>query len=761
MTLLPLLLLTLGLQTGRGPAGAAEYVWPMATGPALTSSFGEYRPGRLHAGLDLKTWGREGIPVLAVADGFVSRVRTSPWGYGKAVYLRLADGRTAVYGHLSAFAPAVHEVVRREQRRRGTYSVNLFLEEDRISVKRGDVIGASGSTGTGFPHLHFELRDEVQRPVNPLVNGLPAKDTLPPVIRSLSLLPLEAGSLVDGRRSSVVLPMSWRKKKDSYGSLLVPVIEGPIGLSVSLYDRADASALTNRLAPYRLRLLVDGRRVFEMAYTAFGYDQVYQADLDYDFGLRSTGIGEYHNLFLRRGNRLPLYGSYKTGDGVLHAAVQDAERGVSLRTGYHQVVVQAEDAAGNRSEAALRLRVATRLQVANAVATFDGDAVRLAADLTGRGVQDLVFEGSADGGASWQELTRIPDAIAGKVERAVAGSFGVYRIRAGDGLAAGTYQTCAPAADTHGPGLPSVLSVSLEYRVDFAILRIVADREMALPPRAVARWRGLPALQLKVRQEGRRVYSCLLPFRPDARGAAKISLVAVGTDGTPGFRAVTVPQQRVSLDGGRVTSADGMAEARFEAGEVYEPIYGCAQPVSVTTRSDLPPVGLAYRFSPGSISFRGRVNVALRYAGRVKAPDRLGVYEYGIDSTWAFVGKVLDKEGGAVSAEVKHFSTFALLLDETPPFIGDLQPAEGDRAARQPRMAATVLDSGSGIAREEDIQMLLDGRRLIVEYDPEEDLIVALQDGPLEPGAHRMEVVVRDACGNASRAVSSFYSAPE
>ena len=105
------------------------YHWPMDAKPALTSTFGEYRPGRFHAGLDLKTWGREGYPVNAVLDGYIWRIRTSPWGYGRAVYIKLKDGRTAVYAHLSKFVPAITAIVEAEQDRRGTYSVNLFLKE--------------------------------------------------------------------------------------------------------------------------------------------------------------------------------------------------------------------------------------------------------------------------------------------------------------------------------------------------------------------------------------------------------------------------------------------------------------------------------------------------------------------------------------------------------------------------------------------------------------------------------------------------------
>ncbi|MDE2699870.1 MAG: hypothetical protein OXI23_13450, partial [Gemmatimonadota bacterium] len=46
-------------------AHAENYHWPMDAPPALTSTFGEYRGGRLHAAIDLKTYGKEGYPVTA------------------------------------------------------------------------------------------------------------------------------------------------------------------------------------------------------------------------------------------------------------------------------------------------------------------------------------------------------------------------------------------------------------------------------------------------------------------------------------------------------------------------------------------------------------------------------------------------------------------------------------------------------------------------------------------------------------------------
>ena len=60
----------------------------------LSGNFGELRPNHFHAGFDFKTDQREGLNVYAAADGFVSRIKISTAGYGKAIYITHPNGFT-------------------------------------------------------------------------------------------------------------------------------------------------------------------------------------------------------------------------------------------------------------------------------------------------------------------------------------------------------------------------------------------------------------------------------------------------------------------------------------------------------------------------------------------------------------------------------------------------------------------------------------------------------------------------------------------
>ena len=77
----------------------SKYHSPLGIPLQLSAVFGEIRPNHFHMGLDFKTNQREGIPIHSIADGFISRIRISPTGYGKVLYIDHPNGTTSVYAH--------------------------------------------------------------------------------------------------------------------------------------------------------------------------------------------------------------------------------------------------------------------------------------------------------------------------------------------------------------------------------------------------------------------------------------------------------------------------------------------------------------------------------------------------------------------------------------------------------------------------------------------------------------------------------------
>jgi murein DD-endopeptidase MepM/ murein hydrolase activator NlpD len=153
----------------------------------LSGTFAELRGNHFHGGIDIKTQGRSGLKVSAVADGVVSRVSVSPYGYGNALYVRHPEGYTTVYGHLNAFYPELEQWIEEQLRDRSKNNGNLYPATNQFPVTRGQLVAFSGNTGGSFgPHLHFEIRDtKTEEPLNPLEFGIQVKDTRKPDLRGL------------------------------------------------------------------------------------------------------------------------------------------------------------------------------------------------------------------------------------------------------------------------------------------------------------------------------------------------------------------------------------------------------------------------------------------------------------------------------------------------------------------------------------------------------------------------------------------------
>ena len=108
---------------------------PLEVPLALAGTFGELRSNHFHSGLDIKTQQREGLAVIAAAEGFVSRINVSHYGYGKALYIQHPNGYTTVYGHLKNFSPRIEEYVKKLQYQKEGYELEVYPSASELPVE--------------------------------------------------------------------------------------------------------------------------------------------------------------------------------------------------------------------------------------------------------------------------------------------------------------------------------------------------------------------------------------------------------------------------------------------------------------------------------------------------------------------------------------------------------------------------------------------------------------------------------------------------
>ncbi|HTA83867.1 MAG TPA: M23 family metallopeptidase [Bacteroidia bacterium] len=223
----------------------------------LAGTFGEIRSNHFHTGLDMKTEEREGLIVHAAADGYVSRINVSPYGYGNALYITHPNGYVTVYGHLSRYNDIIQKYVRKKQYEKQRFSIDVYLTATEIPVKKGDTVAYSGSTGGAEgPHLHFEIRDEkTEDPLNPMLFGFTTVDHEAPVIRGFCIYPLNDSSNVNGKHVPLWIPAVRKEKEYRPETDSMVKVYGKIGVGVSTYDMGEVG--TGHNGPYA-QLLTDG-----------------------------------------------------------------------------------------------------------------------------------------------------------------------------------------------------------------------------------------------------------------------------------------------------------------------------------------------------------------------------------------------------------------------------------------------------------------------------------------------------------------------
>ncbi|HIE44827.1 MAG TPA: M23 family metallopeptidase, partial [Flavobacteriaceae bacterium] len=271
----------------------------------LAATFGELRTNHFHAGIDIKTKKREGFNVLAVADGYVSRIKIQHWGYGKALYIKHPNGYTSVYAHLQKFSPEIEDYIKKNQYNKESYTIQLFPQKNQLKVKKGATIAFSGNSGgSTAPHLHFEIRDsKTEKIINPLLFGIEVKDTKKPNIQSAYVYPLDDFTQINQSNLKQKLQITLQ----SNGDLLADKIyaSGTIGFGVLAFDRLDEAMNKNGL--YKLELFVNKEKVYQHSVETFSFAEGRYVNLLVDYPHYYKKRQRVQQCFIVKNNKLSIY----------------------------------------------------------------------------------------------------------------------------------------------------------------------------------------------------------------------------------------------------------------------------------------------------------------------------------------------------------------------------------------------------------------------------------------------------------------------
>jgi len=672
-------------------------------------------------------------------------VRVSPFGYGKVLYFRLNDGRVAVFAHLSRFTPRVEELLLKKQIENEQFVADVFFEPGEAPAKRGEVIAYSGDTGAGPPHLHFELRNERNVALNPLLQGYAFSDNIPPRVFAVAFIPLDGRARIDGKPESANAKLVYRN--GMWTIPRVPRLSGRIGVTIAAADQVQRTG--NIVGIFGTTLAVDGQEVFRREYDNLEMDNQFHAPFDRSFIVNRVTKGRYYNLFKLPGNRLRFYGDAPAGAGILQCGTGSTQSpGTSLARGLHEATITVSDASGNATRVrfsfrvdrnpefvAFALRDSAGVKIFSATAEDSGDVLR-------------VFPSGGEAGSraiqgrdrvEWTTPVRNPAAPIRVVVTDSAGNRSVQSISPND------FATVPRLHEEHSWGrdwllvsltasrplkcIPSAVALRAPVaatKLEPAALSAALSRPEVLPdpewpsPDFRGRWEnstdGTYAITERAANDTLPVfcelvanltYRLTLPLTSLGGDVDTVRILADGAEINPN----THPRLFTPM-GGVYSHAGGACSVMCPPGALGEPVFVRVQETTLhgPPEPELRQVGNAFRVEPQEQPLADEVHVQIRIP---EGEDTSGVALYGTtNGVLRFLSAEKDSTGRYVRGRTRLFSTVCLFRDTAPPRLVVLSPSpNGTIRNGLVTVSGHVEDRGSGLDPGRDpSEVRLDGK---------------------------------------------------
>lgn len=283
--------------------------YPLDSLPSLVSPFGGLRDNHFHSGIDLRTNQREGLPVFASADGYVSRIKIQSIGYGKAIYIDHPNGYTTVYGHLQKYSGDIAEWIQNYQYKNQTFEFDYVFDKPILQVKKGDTIGLSGNSGgSSGPHVHFEIRNtKSEKIINPALFGIIPFDTLNPIIKNVFVYTF----IADGLLLKQVLKINNQSiisTNDPNQFIYKKPIELPAetyGFGIEAYDYIHN--LQDEKGIYSYSLKSQNKLAFSHILNQFAFDESKYINTHIDYPYYKAAKNRVQKCFVDDGNEFSTY----------------------------------------------------------------------------------------------------------------------------------------------------------------------------------------------------------------------------------------------------------------------------------------------------------------------------------------------------------------------------------------------------------------------------------------------------------------------
>lgn len=719
-----------------------KYRWPLNINNGYSSAFQEFRSNHFHAGIDLRTYQKTGYPVYAIADGTIYKIRMVKRGSGRGLYLKHDDGNTSIYFHLDRFEKKLEELLKRVQRlKKQKYFGNYFLQQP-LQYKRGQIIGFSGETGSGFPHLHLEIRDKQYFAVNPfkLIN-FPAKDSNFPVLKKLLIRNREHAS-INGTIGETLI--KFHKKSNGYYTVQKPfLITGSFDAVLNVYDVADTG---KTVVPYSISVFIDDNHYFQLNFDRFKRDDNNQLGFVYDIYYSSPG-SYFFNLFSQTGYVLEKQNEH------FRQVIEN------LDYGKHTLRIIVVDNYNNTSTGVVPFYKvqSPEFKISNLKKSETGDTIsldikKLLADpADSRDIKINVYDFHnrkiSSGTLHYHRITTTKALILKGVSDEVSYidfDFYAYNIL--------YFKERCLIENNHLTAFTDIDFDAFLNR-DEVFIKInhkdLSSRELAL--KVV---QGEESQQVEAQCGSNYIYFRFKPLNMENRVLLHFSILKNG-------EKVAEIQKKLELiylkQGSAQTYRYNEFEAYFGVRSVYEP--KVLKLEEKNYKSEFPVLSRQISLSPQHFPFLD--TVYYKFKKKLPNPQQVGIFRYNsFTGKWSYRYTTYDSASSTYKRRLISSGVFALMRDIFPPKVWFKRPGTSYKKNLR-RLIVKITDKGKGV-NDNSIRVWLNGQRICTgydcrcEYDADWNSLAIAELGNLKTGKNLLRVEVRDYAGNRTTRAYSF-----
>jgi len=726
---------------------AQDYAWPVKVGKVVSSNFGDPRPRRFHAGLDIATKGASGHEVVAVDTGYVERIRVSSDGYGRVLYQKLSDGRTAVYAHLDSFTELLDEIVRVEQNRRQSFEMEKFFRPNEMVVNKGDLLGYSGDSGGAFgPHLHFELRDTLNQPINPFISGFGLDDRHRPKPQRIAVIPLGADARINGNTLPQVFPIR-RISTAVYEFPDTIHVLGAVGMALSAVDEITGFSIKYNITG--ISLSVDDSERFRLEFDRYNLTKNHLMEMTYDNSLRRLNDGDFTRLFI-------------TDDGTKSDFVKGEGTGrLLLSPGYHSVALRLFDHVGNVSRIQGTFYYAPSVRIKTEIISETKSSLTVAVSPDGNpfAITDFVCYAFNNKGYLERKIEATSRKLEGRnlivelprkpTEERVLQFIGINRLGG----------VSEPFHLSYGNDIADHLTIpfelSLAHLENSVVLEVAARGYFDQTANLTLKGEGERNVPLLQRRPG--VFQSD-PLPPEALRNGESAVLTISGAATRETRFGLLTKV---ADGGTnetAVSTDGECTLLATPTTFYDTtsfwIETVKKPVEVENGRFASSV---YQLQPFDRALQNTAKVSIKLK-KSETADKKGIFFYDRREGWTFLPTEFSIVDRILSAPLYSLEAVAVIEDTIPPHIHQFIPGPNSsyNSESLTQIVGKVEDELAGVSGQEAIEIDLNGERLLFEYHPIEKEVRYRFDGVLESGAYKLTVAATDQTGNRSERVINF-----